>query len=200
MNEKLKMGSADPTALFKSWMNEAKKSEPVNPDAAALATVTASGHPTVRMVLIKQADEQGFVFYTNSESPTGEELQLSGRAALSFYWKSLLRQVRVDGPVEMTDEETSDAYFASRARSSQIGAWASSQSKPMEGRFELEKAIALYTAKFNLGPVPRPPHWNGYRIVPEKIEFWAERRFRLHDRMVYTRTDDGGWNIQRLFP
>ncbi len=200
MNQKLKMGTADPTSLFKEWLAEAEKLEPINPDAAALATTTGEGHPTVRMVLIKQVDDRGFVFYTNSASPTGEDIQATGRASLSFYWKSLRRQVRVEGTAEKVTAAESDAYFATRARSSQIGAWASKQSRPMHGRFELEKRIVRYTAKFRLGPVPRPPFWEGYRIRPERIEFWRERRFRLHDRVLYTRRDDQGWDAQRLFP
>ncbi len=200
MNEKLKMGSADPTALFAEWLAEAEAQEPFNPDAAALATTNREGHPSVRMVLIKGADDRGFVFYTNSDSPTGEDIIATERASLSFYWKSLRRQVRVDGPASRVTPEESDAYFATRARASQIGAWASKQSRPMQGRFELEKRIVRYTAKFKLGPVPRPPFWEGYRIKPARIEFWRERRFRLHDRMVYIRRDDGGWDTQRLFP
>jgi pyridoxamine 5'-phosphate oxidase len=194
------MGSGDPIGLFQQWMAEATELEPFNPDAAALATTTAEGHPAVRMVLIKEVDERGFVFYTNSTSPTGGDIQATGRASLGFYWKSLRRQVRVDGTAAKVTQAESDAYFATRARSSQIGAWASKQSQPMEGRFELEKRIARYTAKFKLGPVSRPPFWEGYRIRPERIEFWRERQFRLHDRMVYIRRDDGAWETQRLFP
>ena len=172
MNQKLKMGTAEPTALFKEWLADAGKLEPVNPEAAALATTTGEGHPTVRMVLIKEVDDRGFVFYTNSASPTGEDIRATGRASLSFYWKALRRQVRVDGTAEKITPGESDAYFATRARSSQIGAWASKQSRPMHGRFELAKRIVRYTAKFSLRPVPRPPLWDRYRRSPYRTHCW----------------------------
>ena len=189
----------DPIAEFKGWLAEAEAQEPINPNAAALATATPDGRPSVRMVLLKAVDENGFVFYSNTESRKGQELAVNPRASLCFYWKSLGRQVRVDGPVEPVSNEEADAYFQSRDRAARIGAWASKQSWPMEGRFELEKKAAEFTAKFNVGPVPRPDFWSGYRILPEMIEFWTQRKFRLHDRLVYHRADDG-WTTERLFP
>lgn len=196
-DDKLTVG--DPIQMFKDWLCEAEKSEAVNPTAVALATADAGGAPSVRMVLLKDVDEEGFVFYTNSESRKGLELAENPRASLCFYWKSLLREVRVDGPVSKVSDAEADAYFASRARASQIGAWASKQSRPMQGRFDLEKNVAEYTAKFHVGKVSRPPYWEGYRIQAEHIEFWRERRFRLHDRVMYNRSDHG-WTSQRLFP
>jgi pyridoxamine 5'-phosphate oxidase len=189
----------DPIALFKEWLAEAERLETVNPTAMAVATADAEGRPSVRMVLLKGADDQGFVFYTNSESQKGLELESNPHASLCFYWKSLLREVRIDGPVTKVSDEEADAYFASRSRGSQIGAWASKQSRPLEGRWELEKNIAAYTARFNIGAVPRPPFWEGYRVFPERIEFWQERQFRLHDRMVYSRIEKG-WAGNRLYP
>jgi pyridoxamine 5'-phosphate oxidase len=189
----------DPIAQFKEWYALAAEKEPVNPDAAAVATADADGRPSVRMVLVKAVDARGFVFYTNSESRKGAELAARPWASLCFYWKSLLRQVRVEGAVTQVSAEEADAYFASRARASQIGAWASIQSRPMAGAFEFERRIAQFTAKHAIGAVPRPPHWNGYRIAPDKVEFWQERRFRLHERLVYTRADDG-WTTERLYP
>lgn len=189
----------DPIKLFREWLAEAEESEPVNPNAMSLATSTPDGTPSVRMVLLKGVDENGFVFYTNSESQKGLELKQNPQAALCFYWKSLARQVRVDGGVEIVTDEEADAYFKSRDRMAKIGAWASKQSRPLEDRFELEKRAAKYTAKFNIGDVPRPDFWSGYRIRPRTIEFWKEQRFRLHDRLVYHRSDDG-WTTERLFP
>jgi len=169
----------------------------------ALATADASGRPSVRMVLLKGADAQGFVFYTNVESRKGRELAARPQAALCFHWKSLLRQIRVEGTVSQVRDDEADAYFASRARASQIGAWASKQSRPMAGRFEFERRIAQFTAKYAIGAVPRPDFWTGYRIVPDVIEFWQDRRFRLHDRIVYRRAprESGvGWTTERLYP
>ncbi len=189
----------DPIAEFKGWLAEAEASEPVNPNAAALATATPEGRPSVRMVLVKAVDEKGFVFYTNLESQKSRELAANPEASLCFYWKTLARQARIDGPVEPVSDDEADAYFESRDRLANIGAWASKQSQPLESRFELEKRAAQYTAKFNVDPVPRPEFWSGFRIVPRTIEFWVERKFRLHDRWVYHRADDG-WTLEKLFP
>jgi pyridoxamine 5'-phosphate oxidase len=194
-------GDNDPFQLFSSWLRDAEASEPNDPNAMALATVDSDGLPDLRMVLLKGHDEQGFVFYTNEDSAKGRELTANPRAALLFHWKSLRRQVRVRGPVEAVSEAESDDYFASRPRGSQIGAWASKQSRPLESRFALEKAVASFTAKFGLGAVPRPPHWHGFRIVPSAIEFWHDRPFRLHDRIRFSRsTQDAPWTKDRLYP
>jgi pyridoxamine 5'-phosphate oxidase len=165
----------------------------------ALATVDSAGLPNVRMVLLKGADHDGFVFYTNYESVKGAEILASRKAALCFHWKSLERQVRIRGAVAEVDDAAADAYFASRARGSRIGAWASRQSRPLESRFALERAIATYTAKFGVGAVPRPPHWSGFRISPATIEFWRAGAFRIHDRLLFTR-DGEGWAQTRLYP
>jgi pyridoxamine 5'-phosphate oxidase len=191
----------EPIAHFRDWFAEAKAQEPNDPDAMALATVDAAGMPNVRMVLLKSVDERGFVFYTNRESAKGEELAVNPRAALSFHWKSLRRQVRVRGDIVPVSEAEADAYFATRAKDSQIGAWASQQSRPLEGRFALEKEIARVAARYALSSVPRPPHWAGYRLRPLAIEFWRDRPFRLHDRLLYTRENlDAAWRTARLFP
>ena len=191
----------EPLRLFAAWFDEAKHSEPVNPDAMTLATVDADGLPNARMVLLKGFDERGFVFYTNSESTKGHELAAAPRAALTFYWKSLQRQVRLRGTVEAVSNEEADAYFASRSRMAQIGAWASKQSTALESRLAFEKAIARFTAKFAIGAVPRPPHWCGYRVVLREIEFWQERQFRLHDRIAFARASlSAPWTKTRLYP
>ncbi len=193
--------AGDPFRLFETWMAKAADSEVNDPTAMALATVDADGMPNVRMVLLKGADATGFVFYTNTESAKGGELLASGKAALCFHWKSLRRQVRVRGAVTPVDDAEADAYFASRPRGSQIGAWASRQSRPLESRFALEKAVATVTAKHAVGTIPRPPHWTGFRLVPSEIEFWHDRTFRLHDRIRFTRqTPDGAWHKERLYP
>lgn len=189
----------DPFALFGQWMAEAEASEINDPNAMALATADAQGRPSLRMVLLKDAGPDGFVFYTNLESRKGGELAENPHAALLFHWKSLRRQIRVEGPVQPVSDAEADAYYASRARTSQIGAWASKQSRPLQGRFELEKRVAEYTAKFGFGAVPRPAHWSGFRVVPERIEFWQDKPFRLHDRFVFTRDGDG-WTVTPLFP
>jgi pyridoxamine 5'-phosphate oxidase len=191
----------EPLRLFAAWFAEAKRAEPVNPDAMTLATVDADGLPNARMVLMKGFDERGFVFYSNADSIKGHELVAAPKAALTFYWKSLQRQVRLRGTVEPVSNEEADAYFATRSRMAQIGAWASKQSAALESRLAFEKAIAKFTAKFAIGAVPRPPFWVGYRVVPTEIEFWQERPFRLHDRISFTRTSlSAPWTKTRLYP
>ncbi len=192
--------AGDPFGLFAAWLLEAEKSEPNDPNAMALATVDADGLPDVRMVLLKDFDEDGFVFYTNYESAKGREILGSMKAAMCFHWKSLRRQVRVRGPVEIVSDAEADAYYVTRPRGSRIGAWASKQSRPLESRFALEKAVAEYTARYAIGDIPRPKHWSGFRIVPATIEFWHDRPFRLHDRVVFSRNGAGGWDKSRLYP
>ena len=191
----------EPLRLFSAWLGEATASEPRDPTAMTLATVDADGWPNARMVLLKGADAHGFVFYTNMDSQKGRELAVHPQAALVFHWKSLNRQVRVRGAVGRVSDAEADAYFATRAKQAQIGAWASKQSSPLESRLAFEKAVALYAAKYALGAVPRPPHWSGYRIVPRAIEFWQERPFRLHDRVEFRRADPSApWSKTRLYP
>ncbi|MBK9217741.1 MAG: pyridoxamine 5'-phosphate oxidase [Uliginosibacterium sp.] len=194
------MADIDPFELFRTWLADAEKSEPNDPNAMSLATVGEDGMPSVRMVLLKGFDEAGFVFYTNLASQKGRELAMHPKAALCFHWKTLKRQVRVEGLVTPVSEAEADAYFASRARDSRIGAWASKQSQAMQGRFELEQRVARYALKFNIGTIPRPPFWSGYRISPQKIEFWRDKPFRLHERSLYVRQADGGWATATLFP
>ena len=191
----------EPFDLFRQWFADAKASEPNDPNAMALATVDPAGMPDVRMVLMKGYDEQGFVFYTNTGSAKGTQLLASRKAAIVFHWKSLHRQVRVRGPIEQVSDAEADAYFQSRPRDSRIGAWASQQSRPLESRFALEKAVAVNAAKYAVGTVPRPPHWTGFRIMPVAIEFWHDRPFRLHDRITFSRAEpNGDWTRHRLYP
>jgi pyridoxamine 5'-phosphate oxidase len=191
----------EPLRLFTAWLDEATAREPRDPNAMTLATVDADGMPDARMVLLKGVDERGFVFYSHKGSQKGRELDAQPKAALVFHWKSSNKQVRVRGPVELVSEAEADAYFATRPKQAQIGAWASKQSTPLESRLAFEKAIALYAAKYAIGDVPRPPTWIGYRIVPLVIEFWQDRPFRLHDRLEFRRADPGAaWIKTRLYP
>jgi len=192
---------ADPLSLFAAWLTEAEAAEPNDPTAMALATVGQDGMPSCRMVLLKGHDANGFVFYTNYESRKGRQLLETPKAALLFHWKSLRRQVRIEGAVAPVSGDEADAYFASRPKQSQIGAWASQQSRPLQGRFELEKRVATFTAKYAVSQVPRPPYWSGFRLTPRLIEFWQDGAFRLHDRLVYTRGAAGqDWSTERLYP
>ena len=186
-------------ARFNGWLAEAEKGDPNDATAMSLATVDGDGMPNVRMVLLKAVDAQGFVFYTNLESAKGTELQGAGKAALCFHWKSLRRQVRVQGAIEVVNDGEADEYFASRAKDSQIGAWASQQSRPLPDRFALEKAVAVYAAKYALSTVPRPAYWSGFRLIPQRFEFWQDKPFRLHDREVYL-PDGDSWRTEKLFP
>lgn len=191
----------DPFTLFGQWLAAAAAKEINDPTGMALATVDDSGLPDVRMVLLKDHGPDGFVFYTNFESAKGRELIDRPKAALLFHWKSLRRQVRVRGTVSEISQAEADAYFQSRPRDSQIGAWASDQSRPLEGRFALEKRVAQFALKFGVGPVPRPPHWSGFRVTPSQIEFWKDGAFRLHDRIVFRRpAPNQPWSRERLYP
>ena len=189
----------DPMTLFNSWLHEAEDKEDDIPTAACLATATTGGVPSARMVLLKGADPDGFVFYTNLESRKGAELLDNPQAALCFHWKSIRRQVRIEGRTTKVPSVEADEYFASRPRAAQIGAWASSQSKTLKAPSHLEERLAEFTAKFNSGTIPRPEHWSGYRVIPERIEFWQHGDFRLHDRLCYQR-DGGNWIREWLFP
>ena len=193
------MSKADPIAQFGIWFHEAVEAEPNNPNAMTLATVSADGRPSTRMVLLKDHDAQGFVFYTNFNSQKGQELLANPNASLCFHWKSLGKQVRIEGPAGRVPDCEADAYYASRPRGSRIGAWASEQSQPVASRDVLEARVADLTAKFGADNIPRPPHWSGFRVVPDRIEFWTDRPDRLHDRQVFVRTADG-WSEQRLQP
>lgn len=189
----------DPIGLFQTWLARARAVETDDATAMALATADATGRPAVRMVLLKQVDERGFVFYTHATSPKGLDLAANPRAALCFHWARLERQVRIAGQVRVIPDADADAYFATRPRLSQLGAWASRQSEPMRGRFELEQAVASATMRFGVHAVPRPPQWQGYRVAPDEIEFWQQRPFRHHDRRVFTR-EGAAWRAQWLFP
>jgi pyridoxamine 5'-phosphate oxidase len=193
--------AADPHSLFEEWLAEAQLSEPNDPTAMSLATADAAGRPSVRMVLMKGHDARGFVFYTNGRSRKGGELDANPRAALLFHWKSLRRQVRAEGAVEPVTAAEADAYFASRARDSRLGAWASDQSRPLDRRETFEARYREMLRRFEGEEVPRPPHWSGYRIVPDRIEFWSDRAHRLHERRLFTRAEDGsGWSEGLLYP
>ena len=192
---------AEPFERFTLWYDEATKKEPVYPDAVCLATADAKARPSARIVLLKEMDARGFVFYTNYESRKGGQMAENPHAALCFHWKSLEKSVRIEGRIEKVSSEESDDYFASRVRGSQIGAWASRQSRPLAGRFELEKRVAEFAAKFGIGKVPRPDHWGGYRLLPSRIEFWEEGSFRLHKRDVYIiSAQEANWEVVTLFP
>ncbi|MDX0626631.1 pyridoxamine 5'-phosphate oxidase [Sinorhizobium medicae] len=193
--------ASEPFSLFGTWLKEAEKSEVNDPNAVALATVDPDGMPNARMVLLKGFDERGFVFYTNFESQKGQEILATRKAAMCFHWKSLRRQVRLRGLVEVVPDVEADEYFVSRPRGSRIGAWASKQSRPLESRFALEKAVAEYTARHAIGEIPRPDYWSGFRIRPLSIEFWHDRPFRLHDRLEFRRkAPDGDWTKVRMYP
>jgi pyridoxamine 5'-phosphate oxidase len=198
--------AVEPFLLFESWFGEAREKEINDPNAMAIATADPSGLPNVRMVLLKGLDGagvpgRGFVFYTNLESAKGRELAANPQAAIVFHWKSLLRQVRARGRITPVTPEEADEYYASRHRTSRIGAWASKQSRPLESRLALEKAVAIETARFGISTIPRPPHWSGFRLTPLEIEFWSDRPFRLHDRVVFRReTPDAHWTKTRLYP
>ena len=192
---------ADPMMIFDAWLAEAGETEPNDPNAMTLATANDSGLPNARVVLLKGHDARGFVFYTNLESQKGGELALNQQAALCFHWKTLTRQVRVQGPTAPVSDAEADAYFASRGRDSRIGAWASQQSRPVDDRAALEAAVAEAEARFGDGAVPRPPHWSGTRVAPLSIEFWQDGAHRLHDRVIYRReTLDAAWQTMRFYP
>lgn len=192
--------SDDPFQLFDAWLTEAKAGEPNDPEAMAFATADADGRPSVRIVLLRRHGPDGFGFFTNIDSRKGHELAANPRGALAIHWKSLRRQVRAEGPVEQVSDAEADAYFAGRGRESRIGSWASDQSRPLESRQAFEDRYAAETARFEGRDVPRPERWSGYRLIPERIEFWSDRPHRLHERRLFTRRDDGGWDESLLYP
>jgi pyridoxamine 5'-phosphate oxidase len=200
MPDALPGATTDPFRLFEAWMAEAARTEPNDPNAMTLATAAPDGAPSARIVLLKAVDGRGFVFYTNKQSRKGEELNSARRAALLFHWKTLGRQVRVEGRVEDVSDAEADAYYRSRARISRLGAWASDQSRPLPDRADLERRVQELEARFPGDDIPRPPHWSGYRVVPEYLEFWQDAPFRLHDRTVFRRDAAGGWTTGKLFP
>jgi pyridoxamine 5'-phosphate oxidase len=193
------MSAGDPIAQVAAWLDHARKHEPEDAEAMSVATVDGSGRPSLRMLLLRGIDARGFVFYTNLTSRKALDLAVNQQVALCFHWKSTARQVRIEGVAEPVSAAEADAYFESRPRESRIGAWASKQSAPLEGRFKLEQRVARYTAAFAIGPVPRPEFWSGYRVVPLRIEFWEKRPFRLHERTLYEREGDA-WTSSRLYP
>lgn len=190
----------DPFARFREWMAEAEASEPTEANAMTVATATPDGRPSARAILLKGVDARGFVFYTNKTSRKSAELAANRHVALLFHWKSLARQIRIEGVVEPVTDAEADAYFASRPRISRLGAWASDQSHPLDSRLTLERRLAEYEAKYPGEDIPRPPYWSGYRVLPDSFEFWQNMPFRLHDRTTYTRSPDGGWTVGKLFP
>nr|WP_294915808.1 pyridoxamine 5'-phosphate oxidase [uncultured Neokomagataea sp.] len=192
--------TSDPFTLFHTWMTEAEAAEPNDANAVAVATSTPDGRPSVRMLLLKGADERGFVIYTNTQSRKGEELLANPHVALLFHWKSLRRQIRIEGPVEPVSTEEADAYFASRSVTSRLGAIASDQSRPLSDRAIFEQRLKDAETQYGTGPIPRPTHWTGFRVVPEHIEFWQDRPYRLHDRAVWSRKSASAWNVTRLYP
>lgn len=191
--------TTSPFGLFADWLAEAEGSELNDPNAIALATATPDGRPSIRMVLLKGWDAEGFVFYTNLESRKGREIAGNPFAAICIHWKSLRKQIRIEGALTPVTDAEADAYFASRPRESRIGAWASQQSRPMEGMMRLEREVAKYTVKYAVGEIPRPPFWSGFRLKPDTIEFWHDRSFRLHERQVFVRDGDE-WSVTHLFP
>ena len=192
----------DPFKTFNKWLDKASRTEFNNPNAMTLATVGKDGRPSARMVLLKDVRDGGFTFYTNLESLKGQQLRENPNAAILFHWKTLNRQIRIEGPVEQVPDAEADAYFATRPRASQLGAWASRQSEPLDGWADLEKRVAMYTAKFHIGEVPRPAFWSGYCLRAERFEFWQEGKFRLHKRFIFTPSDSGAgnWAVQQVFP